>query len=69
LVTLVAKSKHRWQKENAARGLLPPIRANFKDAVKAFLGTPLVDDVKGSRAVNPKPKPPKKRKRARKKAR
>jgi len=45
---------------------LPPVRADFKDAVKAFLGTPLVDDLKGSRAVNPKPKPKRKWKAAKK---
>ena len=47
-------------------GLLPPIRASFKDAVAAMLRTPAADHVKGSRAVNLKAKPP--RKRARKAA-
>ncbi len=38
-------------KRERTSGLLPPIRTNFKDAVKAMLGTPLTDSVKGSRNV------------------
>jgi len=54
-------------KRERTSGLLPPIRANFKDAVKAMLGAPLTDDVKGARNVNPRT--PTKKKRTRKKPR
>jgi len=50
-------------KRERTAGLLPPIRANFKDAVRAMIGTPLTDDVKGARNVNPRTQKRKKRKR------
>jgi hypothetical protein len=53
-------------KRERSPGLLPPIRANFKDAVRAMLGTPLTDDVKGSRNV--KSRKPKSARRASRKA-
>jgi hypothetical protein len=56
-------------KRERTAGLLPPIRANFKDAVKAMLGTPLADDVKGARNVKPRTPARRKRPRTPKKAR
>lgn len=53
-------------KRERTSGLLPPIRANFKDALKALLNTPAAPDtVKGSRLTTPRVPP--KRKTARKK--
>ena len=41
-------------RKDRSPGLLQPIRASFDDAVKALLGTPLADNLKGSRNVNPR---------------
>ena len=42
-------------KRERTSGLLPPIRANFKDAVRALLNTPAAPDtVKGSRLLKPR---------------
>jgi hypothetical protein len=41
-------------KRERTSGLLPPIRTDFKTALKAMLGTPLTDEIKGGRNVNPR---------------
>ena len=54
-------------KRQSGPGILPPLNVDFETAVRGFLGSPPADYVKGSRAVNLKKKP--KKKRTRKKGR
>jgi hypothetical protein len=63
----VGKPRQLMPKRPSGPGILPPLNVDFETAVMGFLGSPPADYVKGSRAVNLKKKP--KKKRTRKKGR